>query len=214
VGVEPITFLTDDGAAIWGSLSLDSARWVLLVHDRGHDLDSFLPLSHRLVADGFSVMAIDLRGCGLSGGRKSESKFHFDVLAAVRFAREHGAREIFAVGAGRGSDVVIEAAPDAGFGAAVLVSPSLNRRGRVLRTAIRRSTVPKLVLVGSQDAEALKDARGVMATAIGPRVIVTLPTRDQAHDLLGGPCAGQVMNHVSTFLAHSRSELEPVPTSN
>jgi pimeloyl-ACP methyl ester carboxylesterase len=213
VGIEPVTFLTDDGVAIWGTLFSESARWVLLVHDRDHDLDSYFSLSSRLVADGFSVLAFDLRGCGLSGGRQSVSKFHLDVLAAARLARQRGAGEIFAIGAGRGSGVVIEAAPDANFGAAVLLSPSLDRRRRVLTTAVRRSTVPKLVLVGSQDADAFRAARDVMATAVGPRVIVALPTQDQSHQLLGGTCAVQVMSHTSTFLAHNRSQLEPVPTS-
>lgn len=214
MGAWPAAFLTDDSVELWGELRGDGPRWVLLVHDRGRDVDSFAGLAERIAGDGFTVLAFDSRGCGLSAGEEDETSRHLDVVAAAHFARERGARELFAVGAGAGSDVLVQAAAAARLDAMVLVSPFLpKRRRRELTAALRSHTKPRLVLVGSQHEQAMAAARVVLDLAIGPRVLVQLPSAEQSHALINGACAAQAVNHLMTFLCHNRRRLEPVPSA-
>jgi pimeloyl-ACP methyl ester carboxylesterase len=61
-----------------------------------------------LMKAGFRALAIDLRGFGLStdGPQSARSDFGspLDVLAAVRYLREKGAKNVSVVGASMGGD--------------------------------------------------------------------------------------------------------------
>ena len=69
--------------------------------------------SRVLVKAGFSVLAIDFRGRGQSrGGRQTQPPddvVRFDVLAAIRYLRQTGAKTISVVGASFGGAAVAEA---------------------------------------------------------------------------------------------------------
>jgi len=212
VGTQPVGFVGAGGVELWGELVVRPST-VLLVHDAGRDLDAWAPLPELLTDRGFGVFSFDLRGCGLSAGRAGGRGFTVDVVAAALYARTSGAREVFAVGAGTGADAVLRAAPDAGLSAVVLISPVCASPGTLRRAALRCATVPKLVVVGSQDDAAFERSRELLALCIGPRLVVDLPTAEQSHALLAGQCATQALDHAMTYLAHHRRIAEPAPTT-
>jgi uncharacterized protein len=75
---------------------------------------------------GFAVLALDFRGHGNSQGY-SNGPSELDVLAAVRFLREHpevDGRLICYRGSSMGGFYGLKAAPDAGFKAMVLLCPA------------------------------------------------------------------------------------------
>lgn len=82
---------TEDGARI-AVLHLpgpESALTILHSHGNAEDLGHLLPLLERLQGAGFSVLAYDYRGYGLStGGPPSAEGAYLDIAAVYRYATE------------------------------------------------------------------------------------------------------------------------------
>lgn len=89
-------------ADIYGS----GERAVLLVHGGQFNKESWAPQAKQLVAAGFEVMAIDMRGFGPSHGPGDKDPMSapiaLDALAAVRYLHAHGAKSVSIVGASMG----------------------------------------------------------------------------------------------------------------
>jgi alpha/beta superfamily hydrolase len=102
--VEPVevSFSTPDGGTVYADLYGDGAEGVVLAHGGRFDKESWEPQARILEQAGFRVLAIDFRGYGKSrGGARTEDSYdgvHLDVLAAVRYLREHGAKRVSVVG--------------------------------------------------------------------------------------------------------------------
>lgn len=105
---EHVSFPTQDGWIIHGDLYGTSDRGVVLVHGGRFEKGSWEKQARALVKAGFRALAIDLRGFGLSmeGPQSARSDFGspLDVLAAVRYLRENGAKIVSVVGASMGGD--------------------------------------------------------------------------------------------------------------
>ena len=130
---ETVHFAASDGVAIEGwwipathNAQTDgrgSVKWgqdtVLLCHGFEADKARHLFLARDLVANGYNVLAIDLRAHGRSGGQLTgygavEGR---DVLGAVRWLRSHRAGQcgrILGLGESLGAVALIEAAADPG----------------------------------------------------------------------------------------------------
>jgi len=102
------SFLTPDGWTIHADLYGSGDRGVVLVHGGRFEKGSWAKQANMLVSAGFRVLAIDLRGFGLSkdGPQSVRSDFGspLDVLAAVRYLHENGAKSVSVVGASMGGD--------------------------------------------------------------------------------------------------------------
>src|SRR5260370_33999711 len=83
-------------------------RCVVLAHGGRFEKGNWEKQARALVNAGFRVLAIDLRGFGLSkeGPQSAHSDFGspLDVLAAVRYLHENGAKTVSVVGASMGGD--------------------------------------------------------------------------------------------------------------
>lgn len=103
---EAVSFATDDGGTIYADLYGKSDRAVVLVHGGQFNKESWRKQAGILVASGFRVLAIDLRGYGKSKGpgdsAPMDAPLHKDVLAAVRYMRSAGAKTVSIVGASMG----------------------------------------------------------------------------------------------------------------
>jgi pimeloyl-ACP methyl ester carboxylesterase len=108
-----ISFPTEDGGLVYANLYGSQDRAVLLVHGGPFTKESWAPQAPRLVAAGFEVLAIDLRGHGQSHGPgeadPSDAQLAFDVLAAVRYLHSHGARRVSIVGGSMGGSAAGDA---------------------------------------------------------------------------------------------------------
>ena len=110
---EPVRFTVKDGWNIYGDLYGKSSRGVVLVHGGRRDKSHWAPQAQALVKAGFMVLAIDLRGVGLSKegppDRRNDIAMPLDLLGAVRFLQGNGARKISIVGASAGGNLAEEA---------------------------------------------------------------------------------------------------------
>ena len=113
------SFPTSDGGVVFADQYGSGERAVVLVHGGQFDKESWAPQAKILQAAGFEVLAIDLRGYGKSHapGDKDpmDAPLYLDVLAAVRYLHEHGAKTVSVVGGSMGGwaagDASIESKP-------------------------------------------------------------------------------------------------------
>jgi alpha-beta hydrolase superfamily lysophospholipase len=112
-GQQAVSFPTRDGGIISASLYGEGSRAVVLAHGGRFNKESWEPQAKALVSAGFRALAIDFRGEGQSRGgtpgRPDEGR-HIDILAAIRYLRENGAKSVSVIGASMGGDYAAEAA--------------------------------------------------------------------------------------------------------
>ena len=101
-----VSFSTEDGGTIFADLYGDGDRAVVLVHGGQFNKESWAKQARTLAAAKFRVLAIDLRGYGKSkgpgGSDPMDAPLHLDVLAAVRYLRQSGAKSVSVVGGSMG----------------------------------------------------------------------------------------------------------------
>jgi alpha/beta superfamily hydrolase len=109
-----VSFSTQDGGVLHGDLYGSGRRGVVLAHGGRFNGASWEPQARVLAKAGFRVLAIDFRGRGQSRGgpqaTPSDPGYRFDLLAAVRYLRERGAKTVSVVGASFGGGAAAEAA--------------------------------------------------------------------------------------------------------
>ena len=116
---ELVSFPTQDGGLIYANLYGKGPRGVVLAHGGRFNKESWEKQARVLVDAGFRVLAIDFRGRGQSRGgtqtQPPDDGLRFDVLAAVRYLRQAGAKTVSVMGAsfggGAAAEASIEAAP-------------------------------------------------------------------------------------------------------
>jgi pimeloyl-ACP methyl ester carboxylesterase len=105
---EHISFTASDGWIIAADLYGSADRAVVLVHGGQFVKENWAKQAAVLTHTGFRVLAIDLRGFGASKEGPSALRSAFgsplDVLAAVRYLHDHGAKTVSIVGASMGGD--------------------------------------------------------------------------------------------------------------
>jgi fermentation-respiration switch protein FrsA (DUF1100 family) len=164
---------------------------MLFSHGNGEDLGSVRPLLPVLGALGFSVLAYDYRGYGLSEGRPSEPNVYADIDAAY----DHLTRElrvaperIILYGRSLGAGAAVDLASRKFVGGLVLESPFLTAF-RVMTHVplfpfdkfrnvdkIGRVRCPVLVMHGEDDEIVpLWHGRKLFERAPGPKAFVAIP---------------------------------------
>lgn len=116
---ERVSFPTEDGGFVYADLYGKGNKGVVLAHGGRFNKESWKKQAQELTAAGFRVLAIDFRGYGQSKGpgdaEPMSAPLHKDVLAAVRYLRENGAKSVSVVGGSMGggaaADASIEAEP-------------------------------------------------------------------------------------------------------
>jgi fermentation-respiration switch protein FrsA (DUF1100 family) len=85
VDYEPLSISTEDGEQLraWSMVRPDSRASVLYFHGNGGNLSIWAPILTGIALRGYSVLALDYRGYGMSTGRPTERGLYRDVEAAV-----------------------------------------------------------------------------------------------------------------------------------
>ncbi|MGH9805475.1 MAG: alpha/beta hydrolase [Candidatus Acidiferrales bacterium] len=124
---------------------------VLLLPMLGHGKEEWLPLATRLRAEGYGVLALDLR----EGGRTDRERLLADARAGFSFLREQkkvDAARIGVAGASLGANTALNfAAAEPMVRVAVLLSPGLNHLGVTTEPALRDFGARPLLLAGAEE---------------------------------------------------------------
>jgi alpha-beta hydrolase superfamily lysophospholipase len=201
-------FRAADGTRLVGHRFGHGPTAVVLAHQYDGDVCEWAPYARRLASLGYTALAFDLRGFGLSQHRTGEALFRYDqdVVAAAKLARAQGATEVLLVGASIGANAVVVAGAEVKppvDGVVSLSAPATFRLDAV--SAARRSTAPVLYVAGTIDEGGIygQDAQALYrATASTDRAITLVPTAEHGVQLVGHP--GKARTQVERFLrAHS-----------
>uniref|UniRef100_Q01Y64 Serine aminopeptidase S33 domain-containing protein n=1 Tax=Solibacter usitatus (strain Ellin6076) TaxID=234267 RepID=Q01Y64_SOLUE len=202
----PISFATTDGWTIRADLYGKSERCVVLAHGGRFEKGSWEKQARVLVKAGFCVLAIDLRGFGLSkeGPQSARSDFGspLDVLGAVRYLHEKGAKTVSVVGASMGGDAAEGALAEAKPGEidrVVLLAhgaygPAEGLKGRKLFIVSRDD-------VGSGDKPRLDKIRAQYEKAPGPKELVVLEGSAHAQFMFETDQGERLMQEILRFLS-------------
>jgi pimeloyl-ACP methyl ester carboxylesterase len=102
-----VSFPTEDGGLVYADVYGEGVRGVVLAHGGRFNKESWAQQARTLASAGFQVLAIDFRGYGKSKGpgdaQPMDAPLHLDVLAAVRYLRETGAKSVSIVGGSMGA---------------------------------------------------------------------------------------------------------------
>jgi pimeloyl-ACP methyl ester carboxylesterase len=110
---ENVTIRTQDGATIAAQLYGSGTRGVVLAHGGRFTKEDWAPQADILAAHGFRVLAFDFRGFGESPAppspEHSDDDACSDVLTAVRYLHERGAKTVSVIGASFGGTAAADA---------------------------------------------------------------------------------------------------------
>jgi pimeloyl-ACP methyl ester carboxylesterase len=200
-----VSFPTEDGGVIFGDLYGGGSKAVILVHGGQFNKESWAPQAKRLIAAGFEVLAIDLRGYGKSHGPGDsdpmDAPLHFDVLGAVHYLRNHGAKSVSIVGGSMGGSatgdasiasepgeikciVLLGAAPD---------GPADKLKSAVLYIVARDDT--------SGDGPRLPAIRKAFEKSPQPKELIILEGSAHAQFLFQTDQADRLMKEILRFLS-------------
>ena len=108
-----ISLPTQDNGRVYADLYGKGDHGVVLAHGGRFNKGSWEKQARALAAAGFRVVAIDFRGYGKSKGPGQSdplsAPLHFDVLAAVRYLRNTGAKTVSVVGGSMGGTAAADA---------------------------------------------------------------------------------------------------------
>jgi dienelactone hydrolase len=102
-----VSFPTKDGGVVYADVYGEGDRGIVLAHGGRFNKESWDKQARTLASAGFRVLALNFRGYGKSRGPGQSdplsAPLHLDVLAAVRYLRETGAKSVSVVGGSMGA---------------------------------------------------------------------------------------------------------------
>lgn len=200
-----VSFPTPDGWTIHADLYGAGDPGVVLVHGGRFEKGSWENQAGALVKAGFRVLAIDLRGFGLSKEGPLSARADFgsplDVVAAVRYLHQNGAKTVSVVGASMGGDAAEGALGEAKPGEidrVVLLAhgaygPPERLKGRKLFIVSRDD-------LGSGDKPRLPKIRAQYENAPDPKELVILEGSAHAQFIFQTNQGGRLMQEILRFL--------------
>lgn len=108
-----IRFRSQDGVDLSGLVLGSGTKGVVLAHESGSFICSWLPFARVLASGGYHVIVFDHRNVGASGSSRSTDFYRLerDVLAAAEELTRRGVTSIVAGGASAGGTATMTAAP-------------------------------------------------------------------------------------------------------
>jgi dienelactone hydrolase len=195
---QEVSFRTDDGVTIVGSLSLPAhpGPGVILIHALGRSREDWQSFATRLADAGFVALAIDLRGHGASGplpegtDLNDLTRMTNDVRAARAFLatrHEVAPNRIGIAGASIGANLaILVAAGDPTVRSLVLLSPGLDYRGLRPEAAMKKyGDRPAMLVASQEDSYATDSARKLATDGTGVRDLRILTGAGHGTVMLG-----------------------------
>lgn len=179
----PIEIEVETGTKVRGHEWLVQGPPIVMVHDEGGDLDAWGGTLQMAADAGLHVIAIDLRGHGLSDGDVNSANPELDLAALVRQVnRVWGTCGL--VLAGRACRGAVRLAADAEAPAQVFVTPDMSD---IDEATIRASTPAiRMVVVGTLDALAKNESKRVFDALPGQKVMASVGDAARGESLVRG----------------------------
>jgi pimeloyl-ACP methyl ester carboxylesterase len=202
---DTVSFPTDDGGIVFADVYGNGEHGVVLAHGGRFTKESWAEQAPVLAAAGYRVVAIDFRGRGDSRGGTQEgadNDVHYDVMAAVRWLRDQGAREVSVVGASFGGWAAARASMHLGPG-------EIDRLVLLAHSPVEepeRIQGRKLFIVARDDPyfggeKRLVDIREQYERATGPKELVVLDGDAHAQFIFDTDQGERLMQEILRFLA-------------
>ena len=205
--METVTFTTEDGVQLAGSLFGEGESAVILAHQGtpGTDQTSWYTFGELLGERGFAALTFDFRGIGQSEGAINYSALDQDVAAALQFLRDRGYENIVCVGASMGGTACIRVALNDEFaGLATLGSTMLAGGGNGLRVTqddIALLALPKLFITAAADSFNVVDHTTRMyELSSDPKELHLLPGKEHGTDLFNTDASEELATILLDFL--------------
>jgi len=196
----PVSFATADGITLRGRQWGSGHRAVVLSHMYGTDQSAWSALAPTLAGAGYRVLTYDFRGVGRSGGRLVVGQVDRDVLAAIRYVRAQGARQVFLIGASMGGTASLVAAGQTRVDGVVVMASGTQFAGLNARPHLAGLTVPKLFIVGSGDSPFIHSARFMYERTPHPKQLVVIPSAQHGTYLLQSKHRAAIERAIVEFL--------------
>lgn len=208
VPAEAVTFTTEDGIQIAATLFGDGDLAVLMLHmgkgvATGNDQQDWHPFARRLAEDGYSVLTLDFRGRGLSGGKFENDPVVLDAQAGLEFLRQRGFTRFVCLGAGIGGTTCMVLAVTEQPEGLIVLSSSLaaGPTNQVAEGDLVKFSMPKLFSYGENDGLGFPEAMDkIYRRAAEPKELVTCDSAAHGSDLLYGSCGEEIYQHILTFV--------------
>ena len=152
-----VTFKTEDGIDINGNIFGTGSKWVILSHMYPTDQTSWFDFARELADKGYIVLTYDFRGYGKSGGDQDIPNIYKDLEAALNFAKQYDAEEIFLIGASMGGTASLIVASKEEVDGVVSFSGAMEFMGLSAEGIVQDIGCPKL-FIASQGDESAADA--------------------------------------------------------
>lgn len=199
---EEVTFATDDGLTIAGSLfgPEEAVAGVVLGHMVNGTRTQWEPLAQQLAAGGYRVLTIDFRGYGGSDEGRTDV-LDRDLAAAVAYLRERGVERVALGGASMGAAAAALAAQNTPVEALMVFSSPLDFDGmRTTAENLATMDFPKLFVCSELDTVSYRPMQELFAAAAEPKTELWLDGSEHGTMLLSGDHAADVVRAVEAFL--------------
>lgn len=201
---QEVHFTTADNIKLAGLLYSKSGATAIIC---SHELNSSKAIWQGTVpwfaARGFMVLAYDFRGNGESEGRRDNTQYSQDLLAAITFVKSQGAKKVILLGASMGGAVSLDVASQAEVAGVITLSAPL--KGWIEEKKITAITAPKL-FVNSQDDTYAQDTQHMFDIAQQPKEIHIYPGGAHGTSLFGTENGHDVIDRIVAF-AHKNAPL-------
>ncbi len=204
-----VSFPTQDGGIVFADLYGAGERGIVLAHGGQFNKESWAKQAQTLVTAGFQVLAIDFRGYGKSHGPGDsdpmDAPLQFDVLAAVRYLRENGAKNVAVIGGSMGGS----AAGDASIASQQGEIDRLILLGAAPNGPANRLRSSTLYIVARDDASSdgprLPGIREQFQKSPKPKQLIVLDGSAHAQFLFQTNQGDRVMREILSFLSATRT---------
>ncbi len=162
MGHKNVEITTEDGIKIAGDLYEGGEKGIILLHIYTATKRTWEDFARELQKKGYSVLAIDFRGHGMSEltykdfTEKDFNNMIYDVRAAKEFL---GKGKNLVMGASIGANIALKFANE--VDGAVLLSPSFNYKGIKTEDDATGITKPVLIIVSEEDRQSVGDSKSL-----------------------------------------------------
>ncbi|NOQ13045.1 MAG: alpha/beta fold hydrolase [Methyloprofundus sp.] len=203
LSAKEVSFVTDDQATIYAEYQKRGSHAVLLAHGAIFDKESWGKFAQDLLAQNYTVLAIDFRGYGKSTFGKQPRALYKDILAGVQFLKaEQGIRKITLLGASMGGAAAAKADVYAASGSIdqlILLSPASIFQPEKLSG--------QLLFIASEDEHLVTALRSSFDQAPQPKALKLIAGSAHAQHIFKTSQAELLTKIILDFLADKQSKV-------